>query len=63
MIRVYIDNNVWDLLLRFRDRFDLAAELPANDFEMFVPREIEIETSAIPTTKQDLKTFVEETIF
>jgi len=47
MIRVYIDNNVWDLLFSFRERFDLAAELPPEDFEISRPREIELETSAI----------------
>jgi hypothetical protein len=61
-IAATLDNNVWDFL--FRERVDLALELAADAFLLFIPREIEIETLATPETaqKEGLKHFVDGTI-
>lgn len=45
-IAVALDNNVWDFL--FARNIDLASELPSDQFAIFIPREVEIETEAIP---------------
>jgi len=59
-IAVTLDNNVWDFLLR--TGLDLGSELPRDLFAVFITREVEIETSAIPTTKGELKDYVARTI-
>jgi hypothetical protein len=61
-INVFIDSNVWNLLFNFRDKFDLCAELPPEEFRIFVTREVELEIARIPARKADLKAFVEATI-
>jgi len=55
-IAVTLDNNVWDFL--FRRGIDLASELPTEKFAIFITREVEIETLAIPADapKDALKT-------
>lgn len=44
-IAVTLDNNVWDFLLE--NGIDLAAEFSADQFALFIPREVEIEASAV----------------
>ncbi len=61
-IAVTLDNNVWDFLcLR---NIDLATELPRDRFALYITREVEIETLAIPNdeTKIALKDFIARTI-
>ncbi len=41
-----IDSNVWNWL--WERGIDLAGELPAEKFALFIPREVEIEVDAIP---------------
>ena len=62
LIAVTLDNNVWDFL--FKKKIDLAAELPANEFAIFITREVEIESTAIPDTesKSKLKDYIAQTI-
>jgi hypothetical protein len=60
-IAITLDNNVWNFL--YDRNIDLALELPSEKFAIFITREIEIETSAIPTaTKSVLKDFIARTI-
>ena len=46
IIAITLDNNVWDFL--FQRKLDLASELPSDQFAIIIPREVEIETFAIP---------------
>jgi hypothetical protein len=46
LIAITLDNNVWDFL--FERKIDLAAELPSDEFAIFITREVEIESMAIP---------------
>ena len=57
-----LDNNVWDFL--FEKNIDLAAELPATGFVIFVTREVEIESVAIANSqdKISLKEYIDQTI-
>jgi hypothetical protein len=61
-IAITLDNNVWDFL--FQRGLDLASELPSEEFAIFIPREVEIETLAIPAgdSKIALKEFIARTI-
>ena len=60
-IAVTLDNNVWDFL--FEKGIDLALELPSEEFAIFIPREVEIETLAIPAdAKTPLKDYIARTI-
>jgi len=60
-IAITLDNNVWNFL--YDTNVDLALELPSERFPIFITREVEIETLAIPTaTKSALKDFVARTI-
>jgi hypothetical protein len=59
---VFIDSNVWNLLFNFRDKFDLCAELPPEEFRILIPREIEMELACIREEKANLKAFIEATI-
>jgi hypothetical protein len=61
-IAITLDNNVWDFL--FVRNIDLAAELPAGWFALYVTREVEIETLAIPDNghKRALKAYITKTI-
>lgn len=59
-ISVYIDNNVWDFL--FERQLDLAAELPRDEFCVFITREAEFEIPPIPAHKAELKAFIQSTI-
>jgi hypothetical protein len=61
-IAVTLDNNVWDFL--FHRKMNLAAELPSDEFAIFITREVEIERMAIPddTSKAALRDYIEETI-
>lgn len=55
-IAVTIDSNVWN---QFHELdFELAIELHAARFVLFVPREVEIELAAIPGDKVALKEYV-----
>jgi hypothetical protein len=58
LVSVTLDNNVWDFL--FARKIDLAAELPADEFAIFITREVEIERMAIPDTvsKELLKEYI-----
>jgi hypothetical protein len=62
LIAVTLDNNVWDFL--FARKIDLAAELPADEFAVFITREVEIESMAIQDTeaKALLKDYIAQTI-
>jgi hypothetical protein len=62
LIAVTLDNNVWDFL--FNKKIDLAAELPADEFAIFITREVEIESMAIPDTesKSKLKDYIARAI-
>jgi hypothetical protein len=54
---------VWDFL--FLKQIDLAMELPQKEFAIFITREVEIETLAIPATdpsKTALRDFIARTI-
>src|ERR1700679_2933672 len=61
-IAVTLDNNVWDFL--FLRELDLASELPLDQFAIFITREVEIETTAIPAhpSKVALKEYIARTI-
>jgi hypothetical protein len=61
-IAITLDNNVWDFL--FLRELDLASELPLHQFAIFITREVEIETSAIPVrpSKVALKDYIARTI-
>ena len=61
-IAVTLDNNVWDFL--FHRKIDLAAELPSDEFAIFITREVEIERLAIPdnTSKAALRSYIDQTI-
>jgi hypothetical protein len=61
-IAITLDNNAWDFL--FQKELDLASELPIDRFAIFITREVEIETSAIPphSSKTALKDYIARTI-
>lgn len=61
-IAITLDNNVWNFL--YDGNIDLAVELPRERFAIFITRQVEIETLAIPsiTTKAALKQFIARTI-
>jgi hypothetical protein len=61
-IALTLDNNVWDFL--FERGISLASELPAQEFSIFITREVEIETLAIPAkvSKTALKQYIAHTI-
>ena len=48
-IAVTLDNNVWNFL--FDRNVDLASELSSDAFALFITREVEIETMAIPVNE------------
>ena len=60
-IAITLDNNVWNFL--FEKRIDLALELPSEEFVIFITREVEIETLAIPAkaSKTALKDYIART--
>jgi hypothetical protein len=62
LIAITLDNNVWDFL--FARKIDLGAELPSDEFVVFITREVEIESMAIPDTesKTTLKDYIGRTI-
>ena len=62
LIAVTLDNNVWNYL--FEKRMNLADGLPSSEFAVFITREVEIETSAIPNAegKAALKDYIARTI-
>jgi hypothetical protein len=45
-IAITLDNNVWNFL--FQKGIDLALDLPSEEFAIFITREVEMETVAIP---------------
>ncbi len=61
-IALTLDNNVWDFF--FLRGFDLSAELPRDQFAIFITREVEIETAAIPAdpSKDALRSYIARTI-
>jgi tRNA threonylcarbamoyladenosine modification (KEOPS) complex Pcc1 subunit len=62
IIAITLDNNVWDFL--FHRKIDLAAELPSDEFAIFITREVEIERMAIPYNKSKaaLRSYIDQTI-
>jgi len=62
LIAVTLDNNAWDFL--FAKGVNLLAELPSHEFAIFITREVEIESQAIPdnASKANLKNYINETI-
>lgn len=60
MIDIYLDNNVWDLLSGLD--LDLCAELPRGEFRILITREGEMEMTAIPEHRAELREFIEATI-
>lgn len=61
-IAVTLDNNAWDFL--FLENINVAKELPRRHFALYITREVEIETLAIPNdeTKIALKEYIAGTI-
>ncbi len=65
-ISVLIDNNAWNFF--FVKNFDFRQELPAEEFSLFINREVEIEIEAIPDDGKDgvdkraLKRYIHESI-
>ena len=59
-IAVTFDNNVFDFLLF--SKIDLYSELPPLEFVIFIPREVEIEITAISDLKKELKEFAQRTV-
>lgn len=57
-IPVVIDGCAWNVLFNYS--VDIGAELPADRFSLFMPREVEIELAAIEDTedKAPLKAFI-----
>lgn len=51
ILRVYIDNNVWDFL--FERNVDLSNALPNNEFSLFITREAEFEIPPMPDPKRE----------
>ncbi|EGM76395.1 hypothetical protein Rhein_3457 [Rheinheimera sp. A13L] len=45
-VKLYIDNNVWDELLKHQ--IDIAKELPITDYDLFITREAEFEIESMP---------------
>lgn len=56
-ISVYLDNHVWDFLCE--RKLDLCAELPPDEFRVYITREAEFE---IPPMPPGLRAFTEATI-
>ena len=61
-IAVTLDNNVWNFF--FTNNMDLTVELPQDRFAVFITREVEIETMAIPSdeARDALKRYIAQTI-
>lgn len=49
-IKLYIDNNVWDELLK--NQIDITKELPAHEYDLYITREAEFEIESMPEEKQ-----------
>ena len=62
LIAVTLDNNVWDFM--FKRHMDLRNELPSENFIIFINREVEIESTAIPdiAAKSALKRYIKQTM-
>lgn len=59
MIKVYLDNNCWDFL--FFHQIDLAVELPAQQFQIWLARESEMEIPPLQAKKPELYLFIQTT--
>ena len=61
-VAITLDNNVWNFL--FNNKIDLDSELPQDRFAIYITREVEIETFAIPDheSKKELKEYITRTI-
>jgi hypothetical protein len=61
-VAITLDNNVWNFL--FNGNVDLVSELPPDRFAIYITREVEIETFAIPDreSKKELKDYIATTI-
>ncbi|QEE46132.1 hypothetical protein FVA81_16620 [Rhizobium sp. WL3] len=59
MIKVYLDNNCWDFL--FFHQLDLAVELPADQFEVWLARESEMEIPPLEAKNPELHLFIQLT--
>jgi hypothetical protein len=59
-VPVFLDNCVWDFL--FGQKIDLAQELPARAFRLFIVREIEFGIEPIEKDKPELARFIRQTI-
>lgn len=55
MIKVYLDNNCWDFL--FFHQIELAMELPADQFEIWLARETEMEILPLQWKNSELYLF------
>jgi hypothetical protein len=56
LISVTLDNNVWDFL--YQSEVNLKNVFPRERFALFITREVEIETEAIPPTKLGLREYI-----
>lgn len=65
-IAICIDSNAWNFL--FNNKIDIERELPAEEFKLYITREVEIELEAIPDIGKDdsnklpLKKYIEESL-
>ncbi len=50
MVRVFIDNNVWDIFYQYS--LDLNSELPINEFDIIITKEAEFEIKGMPDKKK-----------
>lgn len=61
---ITLDSNIWNWLYKHRSNVRLLDELPRPKFEIFMPREVEIEHLAIPREgeKRALRQFISDSI-
>lgn len=57
-IGVYIDNNVWDFLLKHQ--LDLRVELPKPEFSLGITREAEFEIKSLEHLKPELWAYIKQ---
>jgi hypothetical protein len=64
VISITLDSNMWNWLYKHCSSVRLVEELPQPRFEIFIPREVEIEHLAIPEKeeKRSLRQFIADTI-
>ncbi|WP_162801089.1 hypothetical protein [Azospirillum brasilense] len=59
-IVIYLDNNAWNFLEK--NKISLDKEFPAENFSIFITKEIEFEIKPIPDEKSSLKEYIQLTI-